>query len=322
MVDYTISFTGATCIISDLKLHKEKPFLLPKLPHNDSITCLTIKNSTIPCLTEDIIGSFVNLKRIDATSNGIEEVSEDAFVDCKSLKHIDLSKNSIKELEMNTFNRNPNLTIINLEENRLESLPEELFLDLEELHTLNLSSNCLTSLSKKIFKHLKNLMFVNLNHNQLLDLKPEEVIEQLPKLEGFGLRDNDFSASKLNQILKGFNDAKIKCNLSPIGKMRQRSYRIQINTDGFEYIPDVEYDRLVAKRKISKLEQKLEAMHKKVQLMQGSISFLLKEHEIEMNKKKNHATPTYMPMRAEDLERDFKQFYIEQQEAKAKSNIN
>lgn len=303
MVHYTISFSGATCVLSNIKLAKDEAFVLPKLPHNDSITYLIIKNSTIPSLTEDIIGSFVNVERFEAVSVGVEEVSEDAFVECKRLKHIDLSNNCINELEMNTFNRNPCLAIVVLAGNQLESLPKELFLDLEDLYTLDLSSNNLTSLSVKLLKDLKSLKFVTVSHNQLIDLKAEALIEQLPKLKQFGLRDNDFSAAGLREILNVFKDAGVTCTPSA-GKMRKRLYTPQM-IDGFECIPDAEYDRLVAKKKIAKLEQKLGAMQKKMDLMQGSLAFLLKEHEIEMNKKENPKKNPVGTIRAEELEREF-----------------
>lgn len=307
MVHYTISFSGATCVISNMKLAKDETFVLPKLPHNDAISYLIIKDSTIPTLSEDIIGSFINLERFEACSVGIEEVSEDTFVECKLLKHIDLSNNRITELEMNTFNRNPCLAILVLAGNQLDSLPKEIFLDLEDLYSLDLSSNNLTSLSKKLLKDLKNLKIVSVSHNQLIDLKVEEIIEQLPKLKQFGLRDNDFSAARLQQILKAFKDANVIC-VTSAGKLRKRSYVPQM-IEGFECIPDAEYDRLVAKKKIAKLEQKLGSMQKKMDLMQGSLAFLLKEHEIGASKRQMHGMPPVGTIRAEELEKEFKQLF-------------
>lgn len=282
MGDYTISFTGRTCLISNMTLAKDDKF---ELAHNESINSLIIENSSIPCLTKQFMGSFVNIKVLKAVSIGIETVSEDAFTDCKYLQQINLSKNKIKELEVKTFARNPCLRIVILAENHLESLPKELFLNSDKLNILDLSSNNLTSLSKKLFNHTMNVIYINVSHNQLTDLKVESIIEQLPELKQISLSDNDFNASKLMQILKSLEIVGIKCTPSD-GKIRKRSYTTQL-IYGFKCIPDVEYDRLVAKRKIIKLEQKLEAMQKKMDLMQENVSFLLKEHEIQMNKKKN-----------------------------------
>lgn len=283
MGDYTVSFTGRTCLISNMTLAKDDKFALP---HNESINSLIIKNSTIPCLTKQFMGSFVNIEVVVAVSIGIEKISEDAFADCKYLQHIDLSKNKIKELEVRTFARSPCLRIVILAENQLESLPKELFLNSDELNILDLSSNNLTSLSKKLFNHTMNVSHINVSHNQLTNLKVESIIEQLPKLKQISLSDNNFNASELMHILKSLEIVGIKCTPSD-GKMRKRSYTTQL-IDGFECIPDVEYDRLVAKRKIIKLELKLEAMQEKVELMQENVSHLLEEKlkEVQMKKKK------------------------------------
>ncbi|XP_063706192.1 slit homolog 2 protein-like [Culicoides brevitarsis] len=155
--------------------------LLPGLPNIES---LVIHRFSFPKITGE---TFSQNQKLILTGNGIEEISQDAFVHLKVLKILYLHANKI-------------MTLSN------SCLPESIV-------NLQVSNNLISHF--EITKKLPNLSELNLMSNKLTDsFAFESLTEHYPALEYLGLRNNEmetlsFGNLKLLRILT-LNENKIK----------------------------------------------------------------------------------------------------------------
>ncbi|CAG9801723.1 unnamed protein product [Chironomus riparius] len=129
-----------------------------------------------------ICETFINLKRISYTINGIDEIGENSFKYCKNVESIILFSNKITKIHESAFSENSKLQILNLGQNEITVLPEKLFENQIDLVSLNLISNNLTDMPNRIFRTQKKLTELDLGRNQISSLR-NDWFKELESLE-------------------------------------------------------------------------------------------------------------------------------------------
>ena len=98
---------------------------------------------------------------VKGKKEGVKGFDVDAYIKTlpflNQIKHMDLSKQGIEELRPETFKLLKKLQSLNLSGNRLTSLPPKIFKHNTELQSLNLSGNRLTSLPPNLLENNSKL---------------------------------------------------------------------------------------------------------------------------------------------------------------------
>ncbi|CAF0933282.1 unnamed protein product, partial [Brachionus calyciflorus] len=172
-----------------------------------------IKSEKIIRISEESLKYFYNLEIITICDTSISYLPENLFSSNKFLKEVNFKSNKIKELpennlikqiDENLFNDTKKLEYITLDENRLESLPKNIFKGLENLSELNLFGNNLSEVPPAVFSELTNLQFLYLTANKISGLD-SGTFATFKKLKELAFSENQIKHLPSNMLL-GLNN--------------------------------------------------------------------------------------------------------------------
>lgn len=198
-----------------------------KLKHLRNIA---ITHNSIKQLPKDLFAGL-GIRKLNLSSNGIEEIHSDAFDKLPNLEVIDLSGNKIKEIDPKWFKGSHKVYWIILNNNLIKRIPENAFEQLakngnrrfalnlwveenqlEEIHpkafdgigtfgSILLSHNKLKELDKTVFKNVKIEENVFLDDNSLTCLS-EDAIKNFKGANYVDLSKNPIDCDCVNNIYK------------------------------------------------------------------------------------------------------------------------
>ena len=109
----------------------------------------------------------ISLVHLNATSNYISVIDEEAFLRQSKLETVDLSKNSLRNIETKNLICNPSLEILSLSSNQDLRLSEDCpFLYSQSLRLLKLSDRVHSYLPPEAFRNLPVLQEIYILHNK------------------------------------------------------------------------------------------------------------------------------------------------------------
>lgn len=239
--------SGVAMIINaDLSSPSDIRFEIENRDNYHEISRLSIKDTFIPVLNNEILKHFPNLQTISCSNCTIKEISNDAFHALKYLEEIDFQGCKIQAIAENAFNTNQALEKINLNSNLLENLPKTLFYHLVNLQILDLSDNKLKEIDVDGFKHLYKLQYLSVNDNFLLEFNLKKVFEYSPFLRTVGIYGNAFHFDSLLNMIKLKNKFGISL-LRNTNDKRARDYPVLL-IGGIDCVDEETFAKLVAKR--------------------------------------------------------------------------
>jgi len=179
---------------------------------------LDISDNFIVSLDKTSLGDLgvFSLVQLNASSNYIYHIDEEAFLGQSKLQIVDLSSNSLIIIEPKTFIRNPSLEILSLSSNQYLTLPEEgPFLVSQSLRVLKLADCNLYYLAPETLQKLPNLQELYISHNKFEVLNFVQSVGRLTFLDvGYNylteLQSDIFTAlPELNHLILSHNDLSI-----------------------------------------------------------------------------------------------------------------
>jgi Leucine-rich repeat (LRR) protein len=168
-----------------------------------------------------------NIKSLDISANGINELHRNFFCDFHKLSFLNVSSNQIYNLTNFQFSSTPikncvfsmsyliltanqlnflpfsffsnfvNLKVLRLNRNSISFIENFVFSNLKQLDMLDLSENKIQSIQPELFDNLQNLRTLNLEKNSMKILPPE-LLTNLKKLELLNLSSNFLSSNWIN----------------------------------------------------------------------------------------------------------------------------
>ncbi|XP_065194495.1 sushi, von Willebrand factor type A, EGF and pentraxin domain-containing protein 1-like isoform X4 [Sycon ciliatum] len=150
--------------------------------------------------TQIIITTCPNIPTINLWSEGVTDLTSNAFALATITTYMYLIGNKLSQLPANLFEHNKQLTNLYLNNNQLSQLPEGLFEKNTQLTYLRLDFNQLSQLPAGLFENNKKLNELHLYCNQLSQL-PAGLFENNRKLNKLFLQYN-----QLTQLPEGLFD--------------------------------------------------------------------------------------------------------------------
>eukprot|EP00090_Calanus_glacialis_P045164 TRINITY_DN8224_c0_g1_i1.p1 TRINITY_DN8224_c0_g1~~TRINITY_DN8224_c0_g1_i1.p1 ORF type:complete len:1130 (+),score=224.17 TRINITY_DN8224_c0_g1_i1:40-3429(+) len=154
---------------------------------------LTIQNSFITELPEEMFSDTEKIKLIDFSGNNIESLPPRIFRNLDKLESLRFIKNKLTKLDRNQFVDLRNLKIVHFPENMLSELPYEIFAPTKKLVELDLSSNKIELNPNKRFftgaSTFDKLRTFNIANNKLTSI-PEEFTFTMLKLQVLNMSYN------------------------------------------------------------------------------------------------------------------------------------
>jgi len=157
-----------------------------------SLVNLTIQNSFITELPEELFSDTKKIKLIDFSGNNIETLPAGIFKDLGEVESLRFIKNKLTQLDSNQFFHQRSLKIVHFQENLLNNLPYDLFSPTKKLEELDLSHNKIELKARKIFtggSTFDNLKIFNIANNKLTYI-PEELTYNMLKVKVFNMSRN------------------------------------------------------------------------------------------------------------------------------------
>ena len=159
---------------------------------------LTIQNSFLDELPEELFGDTKKIKLIDFSGNNIETLPAGIFNQLNEVEALRFIKNKLTKLDKDQFVDLQNLKIVHFQENLLEDLPYELFSPTKKLKELDLSHNKLEIKSRKRFtggSTFDDLKLFNLAHNRLSYI-PEELTYNMLDVQVINMSYNNIGEDR------------------------------------------------------------------------------------------------------------------------------
>lgn len=197
------------CLFEGLNLSLSEKHFQPvtHMPVNE-INAVSIQNSEMAVLTDDICGTLPFIKVFSATYLRLTSVDENAFQNCSNLEIVILSSNFLTSIPPKIFNWNLRLTTVHLDNNELTNIDKDLFENNKKLNDLGLSLNHFRSIPQNIFFFPSELKRFRLSANQLSDLSFLDAMPMLESLTEIYLDDNKLSDVDVENFHKRFPNLK------------------------------------------------------------------------------------------------------------------
>lgn len=179
----------------------------------DSVINLRINYSKIPFFLTEMFTTFPNLRAIEITNGGLQQIRSNDFLNGQNLESIymqynnlkvldggifaglsklqklSLGKNEIERVDGNAFSGLTSLRLLYLQENRIRRLHRNTFNSLRELRDLNMRANYLTRISSLLFNNNPQVGVIMMDSNQIAAID-EDFLEKLPRLAVLNLLNN------------------------------------------------------------------------------------------------------------------------------------
>ncbi|MEW6055008.1 MAG: leucine-rich repeat domain-containing protein [Bdellovibrionota bacterium] len=165
----------------------------------DKLETLTIEDSKLSIIPDDMFSKLENLKWLVFERNHIRKVSERAFSGMPKLEMLAMQLNRIGLLPHRLFPDTSFVATVSLYGNEISRLPEGFFTGLPRLKELLLTRNKLKRLPDKLFVGLTALLTLDLEKN-LLKTIPAQILTDLPNLRRINLDQNPIDPSELRKL--------------------------------------------------------------------------------------------------------------------------
>lgn len=164
--------------LEKLILHNAlKISIFPNRPLNylAKLEYLDASSNPITFLPEDALASFHNLKYLNLDYNELKDLDLNFVNDLQNpnLEHLKIAFNKINTLKSHAFRNLQNLIYLQLNDNLIEHIKKSAFLDLDSLMVIRLEGNLIKSIDNEAFQNLPNIQIINLAYNKLYSLNLE-----------------------------------------------------------------------------------------------------------------------------------------------------
>lgn len=169
--------------------------------------------SKIHTLTSDLCDTYPGISTYNALNLGMQEINENAFVNCPQLEELNLSSNKIRSIDTKLFRWNQYLKRLSLNDNRLRKIDAQLFTPTPLLRTLLLSYNHLTDFPINDIPQMDHLILVSLQFNRLRDVDEIEIIKKFSQLNNFWIDYNKINLTRCQDLYDFFKARNIYTKL-------------------------------------------------------------------------------------------------------------
>lgn len=207
---YKCEIEDGFCTFWNVDLNLSSYRFFPRADRPQNVGKVRFYNSKIDKFGPDLCHAFTNLKVLEVYFADVQEITEDAFSSCTKLETIDFRYHKLTTLKPDTFQPAKNLTFLRLDAGELTNLPLNIFRDLTNLTVLSVAENKLGLFPSLLVKDLSNLTELWLYSNQLIDLDPQGLLRNLPKLQKVYINDNDFRCDRVQPIVRAFQERGIQ----------------------------------------------------------------------------------------------------------------
>ncbi|XP_055631978.1 chaoptin [Toxorhynchites rutilus septentrionalis] len=235
------TFAGLDSTLLEIKMSYNKistfrKIDLPKLRRLD------ISSNSIDDLTVDAFHKLGNLLYLNMSGNEhITQITRTMIYPLNKLQVIDISNNGIKTIQADLFHNNTELRIILLNHNHLKMIEENTFMALNNLFNVDISHNEITTIKSRSFINTVNLRTLNLRGNKLIELRAD-IFNSETAMETLDLSDNEIGVF-------GPNTFKIHPRLRKIFLANNKLQRFSpelINSLDFLEVIDLSNNQLIA----------------------------------------------------------------------------
>lgn len=195
-INFIIFHPVQTCTFRNMILNQTHQHFNP-VPATGSLTDITSidlggkRGSSMKLLTSDICNAFPNIHWYDAHWLGLEEIQEDAFVNCVNLEKLRLYDNKLTSLNADLFKSNPKLRYLDVDMNRFKEINVKVFENTPMIEYLNFNDNQIKRFDVSEMPELNKLRVVRLANNLLSEMDEEEVVKKFPALREFIICPNE-----------------------------------------------------------------------------------------------------------------------------------
>jgi Leucine-rich repeat (LRR) protein len=199
---------------------------------SDNVINLLINYSNIPFFLTEMFTSFPNLRAIEITNGGLQQIRSNDFLNGGNLESIymqynnlkvlnggifaglsrlqklSLGKNEIERVDGNAFSGLTSLRLLYLQENRIRRLHRNTFNSLRQLRDLNLRANYLTRITSLLFFNNSEVGVIMMDSNQIAAVD-ERFLDYLPRLAVLNMLNNrcvnalfDGNRNRINEGLR------------------------------------------------------------------------------------------------------------------------
>lgn len=212
---------GTSCKIYGLELTRDNYHIEPVPAKPNAVTLIGL-HGIVPILSSGICKTLPHLEKFEARDVSMEEFEENALQECKFLRSIDFVNNKFKKLGRNTFKGLPHLETIWLKGGNIPIINLDLR-DSPALTSLALTNLKITEFSADNLREQINLEYLQLQSNNLFDLDVERVLKYAPNLENIWIAHNNFTCSRLKEILSVLKKKKVGVDTT-YKRLKQRFY--------------------------------------------------------------------------------------------------
>lgn len=169
-ISYYERYYGIKCTISDISADSDSTFVIRSannFEYSKLIQEVEFSKSKLNDVPREIFPTFQNLKKVQANSCGLEEISKYNFAYASALQELRLRSNKIKKLPNSVLSAVTSLTTLDMSSNEISEIEKKAFAGLANLEYLTLSDNKLVSIDEGTFKELTSLISIRLDSNKL-----------------------------------------------------------------------------------------------------------------------------------------------------------
>lgn len=192
-------------MLTTLQLHSNRLTSLWSIPVNSlngvpPQTTVAGDNNSGAVEFSSALASLVNLQRLTAHDNRIENISSKVFASLGKLQDLTLQGNEIQWLSSDVFSSLRSLTNLNMSSNALTMLPNALFnFSQSTIKSIDFSSNKISLISEKALTFLPELTALQLQNNRLDELR-EDTFLGLKQLLTIRLNNNSINTTYSNSL--------------------------------------------------------------------------------------------------------------------------
>lgn len=149
------------------------------------------RGSSMKVLTADICNAFPNVQWYEAHWLGLEDIREEAFINCVNLEKLHLYDNKLTSLSPDLFKHNQKLRYLDVDMNRFKEINVKVFENTPAIEYLNFNDNQIKRLDVNEMPMLEKLKVLRVANNLLSEVDEEEIVERSPSLKEFIICPNE-----------------------------------------------------------------------------------------------------------------------------------
>jgi len=221
--EFTCDEFGSHCVLHNVNLPADQPEFNIISSNPANVRSIDFRDSIISHFGTNLCELFPNLELLDLQRTGIETLGPNVFNGCTKLLSLALNDNKITQLSENQFESATKLRYLYLENNQIRQIANNQFVHNTDLYFLYLNQNYIQSFPASAVKGLSQLLGLTLTTNDLADIDERGLTANLPRLNYVEFNHNELACSRVQEIVKGFKDAKVRVFVT--GEPRKRFYK-------------------------------------------------------------------------------------------------